>query len=63
MIKSLKLAYCKQITNVGVRAALHMLNKLESLDLEGIGSTGTSFFADTTEVTSTSSINFKKLKK
>lgn len=39
-----------------------MLNRLESLDLEGIGSTGTGFFADMTEITSTSSINFKNLK-
>ena len=64
-IKSLKLTYCTQITNAGVRSALHMLNKLEVLDLEGIRDGGTSFFMDASKLSfeMSPSINFKNMKK
>ena len=48
MIKSLNISYCKQITNMGVNAALNELDNasLECLNIESIGSSGgTSFYA------------------
>ncbi len=64
-IRTLKLTYCTQLTNNGVRAALHMLNKLEYLDLEGIKDEGTGFFVDQLMFAPNTSlsINFKLLKK
>lgn len=64
MIKTLKLAHCKKVTNEGVRAALHMLNKLECLDIQGISCNGIEFFTDSLNAVNTSSsINFKKMER
>jgi hypothetical protein len=49
LIKSIKLTRCNQITNEGVRASLHMLKGIESLDIEGIKDSGTGFFMDDKE--------------
>ena len=64
-LASLKLTYCVQLTNNGVRAALNMLNRLESLDIEGIKNSGTGFFLDNSSPNTElfSSINFKSLKR
>ena len=64
-IKILRLAYCSQITNNGVRSALHMLNMIEHLDLEGIKDSGCEFFAEpyTQLPNMSSSVNLKNLKK
>ncbi len=64
-IKSLKLNHCCQITSEGVRNALHMLNKLEILDIEGIKDSGSSFFVDENQtlLDLNSSIKFKFMKK
>ena len=62
-IKKLKLTHCTQITNEGVRAALHMLNEVELLDLEGIKKGDCSFFSEYFNLNMTSSINLKHLNK
>lgn len=53
------------LTSDGVRLALHMLNKLECLDIESIKDGGTGFFIEpiSQNVVPFSSINFKSLKK
>ena len=64
-LKSLKLTNCTQLTNNGVRAALHMLKRLENLDVEVIKNDGTGFFVDqiTTLMMTSASINFRNMKK
>lgn len=58
-IKQLKLTHCQLLTNNGVRAALHMLNQLEFLDIEGINEGGCSFFIEFSNLIPT--IDFKNL--
>jgi hypothetical protein len=65
-IKTLKLTYCNQISNSGVRDSLHMLIKLECLDIEGIKNGGTGFFVDDSQQNlnvKKSSINLKAMKR
>ena len=62
-IKHLNLSHCKLLTNEGIRAALHMLESIESLDLEGIKEGGCSFFTDYSDLNMISSINFRDIKK
>lgn len=58
-IKQLKLTHCQLLTNNGVRAALHMLNQLELLDIEGINDGGCSFFTEFSNLIPT--IDFRNL--